>query len=99
MAHVAARVGLHPVYLAKMFSGTYGIGPYAYWAAGRIETARELLRSGIGPTELSHRLGFADQSHFTRTFRRLVGVAPGQYRDALHSRSSHGRVDRLLTLS
>ena len=41
--------------------------------------ARELLRNGIAPADVALRTGYADQSHLTRHFRRLVGVTPGQY--------------------
>ena len=47
----------------------------------RIERGKELLRDGgasIGAVAAS--LGFADQSHFTRTFKRLVGMPPSAYK-------------------
>ena len=35
--------------------------------------------------EIALAAGFCDQSHFTRTFKRLTGIAPSQYREALRA--------------
>jgi AraC-like DNA-binding protein len=53
--------------------------PHAYLDQLRVRHARELLRNGIAPADVALRTGYADQSHLTRHFRRLVGVTPGQY--------------------
>jgi AraC-like DNA-binding protein len=83
---LARELDLHPSYLTALFRHTFGIGPLGYWLAGRIELARHRLRAGQCPTEVAHALGFADQSHFTRAFRRAVGIPPGRYRDQLVTR-------------
>lgn len=95
---LAAEFQLHPSYLSTLFRAAYGIGPYGYWLAGRVEQARRQLRAGARPTELAHALGFADQSHFTRTFRRAVGLTPGAYRDGLATAASHRSPDPILKL-
>jgi AraC family transcriptional regulator len=47
----------------------------------RVESARRLLEDGRQPlSEVALAAGFADQSHFTRVFRRLTGMTPGEYR-------------------
>ena len=46
-------------------------------ASGR--RARSLLLRGWPPARVAHQTGFADQSHLTRRFKRLVGVTPGRY--------------------
>jgi AraC-like DNA-binding protein len=52
----------------------------------RFETARELLKEPEGKlVDIACVLGYADQAHFTRAFRRWTGVAPGEYRAQLHS--------------
>jgi AraC family transcriptional regulator len=52
----------------------------AYVRARRTERAKELLEGGcpLLPQVAAH-LGFYDQSHFTRTFRKKTGTTPGQY--------------------
>jgi AraC family transcriptional regulator len=53
----------------------------------RVERAKMLLRnSGSTVSEIALELGFADQSHLTRTFRHFVGVPPGVY--ARHHRAA-----------
>ena len=47
----------------------------------RLAKSRELLaRTDLSLSEVAFAVGFADQSHFTRRFRRVVGVSPGQFR-------------------
>jgi AraC-like DNA-binding protein len=41
-----------------------------------------LLRAGWPPAEIAAAVGFADQAHFTRLFRRTMGMPPGAYRRA-----------------
>jgi AraC-like DNA-binding protein len=38
-----------------------------------------MLRENWSIAEVAHRTGFADQSHFTRHFKRMVGITPGQF--------------------
>jgi transcriptional regulator GlxA family with amidase domain len=46
----------------------------------RVERAKEmLLQSDRRMSEIAVTLGFFDQSHFSRTFRRITGVSPGEY--------------------
>jgi AraC-like DNA-binding protein len=57
--------------------------PHAYRLAERLNAARERLRAGAAPAELAAELGFADQSHLGRHFRRLFGTSPRAYRDSM----------------
>jgi len=76
----AARlVHAHPAHLVRAFSGAYGIAPHQYLMSRRVERARRLLLDGRPPGEVAAATGFYDQSHLTRHFRKLVGVAPGRY--------------------
>jgi AraC-like DNA-binding protein len=71
--------GLSPFHLLRVFRQATGLTPHAYLNQLRVGRARELLRGGHAPADAALRTGFADQSHLTRHFRRLVGVTPGQY--------------------
>lgn len=84
LSEIAAEVGVHPVHLAREFRKHYGSSVGEYLRRLRIEYAcRELLGSNVAVTNIAFAAGFADQSHFSRTFKRLCGTTPGKYRASL----------------
>jgi AraC family transcriptional regulator len=81
LSQIAREIGIHPSHLARTFRAQYGesVGEYGRrlrleWAAQRLANSDEVLSS------VAARAGFADQSHFTREFKRRFGVPPGRYR-------------------
>ena len=84
LAEVAAAVGLSRYHFLRVFRQATGLSPHAFRTACRLETAKQLLRQGLPLAETALATGFADQSHFTNTFRRFVGATPGQYRAERH---------------
>jgi AraC family transcriptional regulator len=86
LAEIAEAVGVHPVYLARVFRAQYSCTIGEYTRQLRIELAcRQLATSDTPLVAIALDAGFADQSHFTKTFKRLVGVTPGQFRAASRS--------------
>jgi AraC family transcriptional regulator len=86
LADIAEAVGVHPVHLAQTFHKSYRCTVGDYVRRLRIEsTCRELATSEAPIVEIALAAGFCDQSHFTRTFKRLTGIAPSQYREALRA--------------
>lgn len=84
LADIAQEVGVHPVHLAQTFRKAYRCTVGDYVRQLRIEYARRELAVTAKPiVEIALAAGFCDQSHFTRTFKRTVGTAPSQYREAL----------------
>ncbi len=85
LAALAAHVGVSPYYLARLFKQSTGRTPHQYLIERRIEKAKRLLveRSDLSIVELAYELGFANHSHFTKFFHRLVGITPKDYREAL----------------
>jgi len=71
--------GLSPFHLARVFKYEVGLPPHAYQVGVRIARAKALILAGVTITQAAHATGFADQSHFARHFKRLVGTAPGRY--------------------
>ncbi|KQV42704.1 MULTISPECIES: AraC family transcriptional regulator [unclassified Rhizobium] len=70
----------------RAFRETVGKTPHQFLMAERVEKARDLLAfSGLPISEIAAICGFADQSHFTRVFSRLVGAAPGVWRRSRRS--------------
>ena len=82
LAQMAAVVGLNPYHFARQFKASTGLPPHQYVIARRAERAKQLLQAGaaVSLAEVALRAGFCDQSQFTRHFKRLVGVTPGQFR-------------------
>jgi AraC family transcriptional regulator len=81
MDELAAFEGVHPVELARSFRRHFGCTAGEYLRHVRIDAARRLLRtSDRCLAALALDLGFASQSHFCTSFRRLTGYTPQQYR-------------------
>jgi AraC-like DNA-binding protein len=58
-----------------------GLSPTAYVAIRRVERAKALMSSTREHlSEIALVCGFADQPHFSRSFRRIVGISPGRWR-------------------
>src|SRR6266568_1665372 len=72
---------LSPFHLARLFQQEVGMSPHAYLIQVRIANAKRLLLRGVPVSRVASETGFFDLSHFTRHFKRLVGVAPGRYAD------------------
>ncbi|MEV6975938.1 AraC family transcriptional regulator [Kitasatospora sp. NPDC093806] len=70
-------VGVH--HLVRSFSATMGVPPHAYQIQLRVWRARSLLTEGRSLAEVAQTVGFYDQAHFTRVFKRYTGVTPGQF--------------------
>ena len=83
---MAQTVGVHPVHLAQTFHKSYGCTVGDYVRRLRIEHAcHELATSESTIVDIALAKGFCDQSHFTRTFKKIVGIAPSQYRYAVRT--------------
>ncbi|MGP3736181.1 AraC family transcriptional regulator [Streptomyces sp. GDS52] len=83
LAALATDLGLSRYQLLRAFRTTMGIPPYAWLAQYRVTRARGLLEAGLRPAEVAGLVGFADQAHLTRWFRRVLGVTPAAYRNSV----------------
>ncbi|HJQ41163.1 MAG TPA: AraC family transcriptional regulator [Thermoanaerobaculia bacterium] len=78
---LAALAGVHPAHLSRVFRKHYRCSVGQYVRRLRIDLAtRELAESQRPIAEIAARLGFADQSHFSRVFVKRIGLTPGRYR-------------------
>jgi AraC-like DNA-binding protein len=85
---LSSVVGLSRSYFSHAFRRSVGWTPHAHVVRLRLERAMTLMLHTEAPlTEVAFAAGFADQSHFSRSFRRLTGVTPADWRKA-HKRSS-----------
>ena len=74
---IAQAVYMSPYHLTKLFKESTGQTPYQYVVDARVKKAKELLTTGkFTISEVAYQVGFADQSHLTRHFKRVFGLPP-----------------------
>jgi AraC-like DNA-binding protein len=79
MFDLGEAVQRSPYHLIRLFKREIGLPPHAYFDQVRIAHAKEKLKQGHKLSLTAYELGFCDQSHFTRAFKRSSLVTPGQY--------------------
>ncbi|QBD74934.1 AraC family transcriptional regulator [Ktedonosporobacter rubrisoli] len=77
---LASIANLSAFHLTRVFRQAVGLPPHAYQLQLRIAHARNLLAKGLSVSYVAHETGFFDQTHFTKQFKRHVGITPGTYR-------------------
>lgn len=78
---LANLVGLSRSHFSRAFKHSLGLAPIEYISVRRVERAKEMLSSTRERlAEVALACGFADQAHFNKRFRDLVGVSPGRWR-------------------
>jgi AraC family transcriptional regulator len=82
LADLAAAVDIHPTHLVRAFRQHYGRTIGDFVRDLRVERAKSRIAAGAALSEVAIDCGFADQSHFARTFRRVAGITPTEYRRA-----------------
>ncbi|SDI06559.1 AraC family transcriptional regulator [Nonomuraea jiangxiensis] len=76
---LADAVGTRPFALLRAFKAATGLPPHAYLTSLRVRQARRLLLSGMRPAQVATEVGFTDQAHLNRHFKRIMGVPPAAY--------------------
>lgn len=79
LAELARLVSESPFHLHRAFCRVAGMPPHAYHLQVRIVRARALLLENHRIADVALATGFTDQAHFTRHFKRLMAVTPGEY--------------------
>jgi AraC family transcriptional regulator len=82
LEQLAAVARLSSYHFARQFKAATGLPPHQYVIARRVERARHLLQTGadVCLAEVAAQAGFSDQSQFSRHFKRIIGVTPGEFR-------------------
>lgn len=65
--------------LVRAFTRQVGVSPYRYLQTIRLNQAKKWLAQGLSVAQAAQQAGFADQSHFTRTFKNFTGLTPKRY--------------------
>jgi AraC family transcriptional regulator len=83
LKEVAKECRLSSSHFSHAFRTTMGVAPHKWLLTHRVDVAKEKLRDGRLPlSDIALACGFADQSHLTRVFTRMVGLSPGAWRRA-----------------
>lgn len=84
LENLAQLVDLSPYHLHRLFRQEVGLPLHQYQISARVAQAKRLLLQGLPLKRVAEDAGFADQSHFTRQFKRLMQVTPGRYQIHRH---------------
>lgn len=76
---VASHLGIDRYRLTREFNQQLGMPPHLYLDCLRVREAQRLLEQRLPLADVAQAVGFSDQSHFTKRFKRQMGVTPGQY--------------------
>src|ERR1700751_1969936 len=77
VSRIAQTINMSPSHFTKLFKESTGQTPYQYVVEARVRKAKELLTTGkFTINEVAHHVGFVDQSHLTRHFKRVFGLPP-----------------------
>jgi AraC-like DNA-binding protein len=91
LAELAQASGLDGFALIRKFKLAYGQTPHAYQIDLRLNLAKQLLKQGAALADVAHQLGFADQAHFQRQFKKRHATTPKNYQgDPQRPTSSRG---------
>jgi AraC family transcriptional regulator len=84
LKEVARECRLSVSHFSRAFRSSMGVAPHNWLLTRRVEVAKEKLRDHrLTLLDVALTCGFADQSHLTRVFTRMVGISPGAWRRAL----------------
>lgn len=86
---IVALADMSAYHLIRVFRKEVGLPPHAYLEQVRVNHARQFLRTGVGITDVALMTGFTDQSHFSKHFKKMTGVTPGQYRKTAITYKTH----------
>lgn len=78
---VAKSTGFNQRRIERLFNSQVGMTPKEYASNLRIKAARNQIKLNLNSsfTELAHKLGYHDQAHFIKQFKKIVGITPKQY--------------------
>ncbi len=78
---MAEIVQMSPYYFSRLFKQSTGLTPHQYLLKCRTELAKQLLKStDLSIADIADQVGFVDQSHLNRHFKRHFGISPSQIR-------------------
>ncbi len=81
LSEIASALAMSPYHFARVFKRTTGVAPHQYLIERRVECAKSLLReTDLSITEIAHRIGCTNPSHFSMLFHRATAMTPSMFR-------------------
>lgn len=76
---LSQKVNISSYHMIRKFADENGLTPHKFQMQCRVRKAQQLLREGYKVVDVAQMVGFCDQSHLDRVFKKLVGISPEQY--------------------
>lgn len=83
LEELAEQIYISKYYLIRKFKNIVGLTPHQFQIQNKIRHSQELIEEGKEFIEISNEMGFYDQSHFIKSFNKVVGVSPKEYKDSI----------------
>jgi AraC-like DNA-binding protein len=78
---LSRHVGLEKSYFCRLFKQVSNETPMHFFMHQKIELSKEMLNAGDRNSDIAAATGFADEFHFSRSFKKITGISPRQYRN------------------
>jgi AraC-like DNA-binding protein len=78
---LAQNSNLSKYHFLRVFKNSIGITPHQYILTQRVQKGKELVLKGTRLSDIATAVGFSDQSHFIRSFKRIYGYKPSQLQE------------------
>lgn len=78
---ICEALELSEAHFTRVFKNKTKMTPYSYVQSEKIKKAKELLKGNHEISEVALMLGFSDQSHFHRIFKKYVFITPNEYKN------------------
>ena len=79
IARLSEKVHISSYHMIRKFAAENGLTPHKFQMQCRVRKAQELLQQGYKVVDVAQMVGFCDQSHLDRVFRKQVGISPNQF--------------------
>lgn len=97
IGQISQKLSLSQVQIINMFKKTFNVTPYQYFTQKRVELAASLLlTSNMSIKEISETLNYADQPCFTKSFKKIMGCSPVEYRKSKRNTVSNANLNNKL---
>lgn len=85
LENLAKQIYISKYYLIRKFKKSVGLTPHQFQIQNKVRHSQNLIEKGEELIEISNQMGFYDQSHFNKSFNKIVGLTPREYKDSVES--------------